>query len=123
MPVDQAEKLKLVESYGEGDPGELGFIPMMAMIAVQVKKVDKSPGGIVIPDSAPKDFQTPECTVLAVGPEVKYVRVGDRVLVSEMVMASKVFVERASFVLVKEEQLYGIDKGLRVSDYVKGNRT
>lgn len=123
--ADQEEKLKVVDSYGKGDPGKLGFIPMMAMVAVQTRGTKKSEGGIVIPDNSPaaSDYRTPEGTVLAVGPEVKYLKVGDRVLFPAQAMGYKIFYQRCNFIVIKEDQAFGTDINMSTSEYVKEGRT
>lgn len=72
-------------------------------------KVGETRGGVVLPDSAPIDASnTPTGTVLAVGPDVKWVKVGDVVLVAD---AGKVFFcryNRHEFIMLDESLIVAV---------------
>ncbi len=58
------------------------FIPVGDFIALKVHQVDETPAGIVMPDGVADPLVTPTGTAIAVGPDCKYVKEGDLVLVN-----------------------------------------
>lgn len=111
--------IKRVPTYGVGDPGRIGMIPMMSMVALRVVKVTESTGGLTLPESAQVNYQTPQCEVLAVGPQVMFCKVGDMVRIPGETIASKLFIRDATFVMIREDQVFGIDQGMEQSEYVR----
>lgn len=72
------------------------------------EEVDKTPGGIYVPDTAKEKPQ--RGTVEAVGSEVKEVKAGDTILFDRY-SGSKVKVNDAEHLIIKEEDILGILEG------------
>jgi chaperonin GroES len=72
------------------------------------EEVEKTPGGIYVPDTAKEKPQKGK--VEAVGTEVKEVKVGDTVLFDKY-SGSKVKVNEAEHLIIKEEDILGIVEG------------
>jgi co-chaperonin GroES (HSP10) len=111
------EMIQRVPTYGKGDRGKINFLPMMACVALRVIKVNTTVGGLAIPENSQEPYQTPLAEVLAVGPQVMFTRVGDMVRLSAGTLASKLFVKDMDFVVVREDQIFGIDHGMEQSEY------
>ena len=111
--------MKRVESYGKGDPGVIGMIPMMSMVALKVIKVTETGGGLALPANMQQDYQTPKCVVLAVGPQVMFTKVGDHIFIPGETIASKLFVGDANFVMIREDQIFARDIDSVNSHYIK----
>ena len=61
------------------------FTPYGDRIAVKVKRVDESRGGIKLPSTGKQVIETVTATVMAVGPDVKQLKVGDIVSIGDSV--------------------------------------
>jgi co-chaperonin GroES (HSP10) len=84
------------------------FIPVGDRVALHVYKQTETEGGVLIPDNAKTDYQTPRCRVIAVGPDVKQVKEGDTVLVYGDVAARKVYWKDEEWVVCHEKDLAGV---------------
>ena len=75
------------------------------VIAIKVNRVDETRGGIALPDSMKEmnQLETPSAVVLGVGPEVKYVKVGDTVYIAGATPAMKAKIGDHEFLLLKED--------------------
>lgn len=69
------------------------------------EELEKTPGGIYVPDVAKEKPQKGE--VIAVGSEVKEVKVGDTVLFDKY-SGSKIKVDDVEYLIIKEEEILGI---------------
>lgn len=70
-----------------------------------VEEAEKSAGGIIIPDAAKEKPQ--RAKVLAVGGEVKEVKVGDTILF-EKYSGSKLKSSDKEYLVIKEEDILGV---------------
>jgi co-chaperonin GroES (HSP10) len=94
----------------DADKYMLPFTPIGKFVAVRVHRITETKAGIVLPDSSPDDpYQTPSATVLAVGPDVKQVKVGDVVL-TPYLHARLGRRGGHEFLIINEEHLLGIWK-------------
>ncbi len=94
------------------DDGPLPFQPIGKFVAIRVHKVNETPGGIVVPDTARDDaYQTPTATVLATGPDCKQVKVGDVVVAPASQPCYRIKRGRVEFILINEEHLFGVWTG------------
>ncbi len=87
------------------------FTPIGRKVVIYAYKVDETAGGVALPDVAVEkgDWRTPVGLVLAVGPEVKQVKEGQRVLVHPSTPVMKVKYEGdADCVVMEEEHIAGI---------------
>jgi co-chaperonin GroES (HSP10) len=67
------------------------FKPIATKVAIRVKKVTQTSGGIMLPEgTAQERWESCEATVVAVGPDVKQVKVGDRILTNPSTVVDKV---------------------------------
>ncbi|MEJ5227255.1 co-chaperone GroES [Thermodesulfovibrio sp.] len=69
------------------------------------EELEKTPGGIYVPDVAKEKPQKGE--VIAVGSEVKEVKVGDTVLFDKYA-GSKIKIDDVEYLIIKEEEILGI---------------
>lgn len=69
------------------------------------EELEKTPGGIYVPDVAKEKPQKGE--VIAVGSEVKEVKVGDIVLFDKYA-GSKIKVDDVEYLIIKEEEILAI---------------
>lgn len=86
------------------------FTPIGSRIALQVIRQDTSEGGIHIPGNV-KAANNPEAIqawVVAVGPDVKQIKVGDRVIVPPQLAGEVVKFRSHSYIIVLEERVHGI---------------
>lgn len=87
--------------------GGFPFKLLADTVAIKVNRVDKTPGGITLPDSIKQEnmIETPSAVVLGVGPEVKYVKIGDIVYIAGPTPAMKAKIGEHEFLLIKEEMV------------------
>lgn len=64
--------------------------------------------GLIIGEEASKQFATPVLRVVAIGPDVKQVKVGDRVLVNGSSPVMKIIVANLASVVVPEDRICGV---------------
>lgn len=76
-------------------------------VAVKVNRVDKSKGGIELPDHMKEmnQLETPSAVVLGIGPDVKWVSVGDTVYIAGATPAMKAKIGDHEFLILKEESI------------------
>jgi co-chaperonin GroES (HSP10) len=85
------------------------FKPIASKVAIRVKKVTQTSGGVMLPEgSAQERWESCEATVVAVGPECKQVKVGDRILTNPSTVGDKVRFMRDELLLVDEVWIAGI---------------
>jgi co-chaperonin GroES (HSP10) len=85
------------------------FRPIASKVAIRVKKVTQTSGGVMLPEgSAQERWESCEATVVAVGPECKQVKVGDRILTNPSTVGDKVRFMRDELLLVDEVWIAGI---------------
>ncbi len=91
-------------------PGEpFPFIPCGHFVAIKVHRVGETRGGVILPDAVSDDsYESPTATVLAVGPKVEQVKVGDLVTAPGSQPCAKMKRGRLAFTLINEEHLLGI---------------
>lgn len=75
------------------------------VVKYSAEELEKTPGGIYVPDVAKEKPQKGE--VIAVGSEVKEVKVGDIVLFDKYA-GSKIKVDDVEYLIIKEEEILGI---------------
>lgn len=69
------------------------------------EELEKTPGGIYVPDVAKEKPQKGE--VIAIGSEVKEVKIGDSVLFDKYA-GSKIKVNDVEYLIIKEEEILGV---------------
>lgn len=92
--------------------GKAGFTPYGNRIVVKVHKVDRTKGGVVLPENSTgftdKAVETPTCEVLAVGPEVKQCKVGDTLLVPGSAPGVNITFKGQKMLMLPEDHIAGI---------------
>lgn len=85
------------------------FKPLKDRVFVSyAEEMEKTPGGLYVPESAKEKPQKGK--VEAIGSEVKELKVGDAVLFDKY-SGSKVKLDDAEYLIVKEEDILGIIGG------------
>jgi len=69
------------------------------------EELEKTPGGIYVPDVAKEKPQ--KGAVIAVGSEVKEIKVGDTVLFDKY-SGSKIKIDDVEYLIIKEEEILGV---------------
>lgn len=81
------------------------FEPLKDRVFVSyTEQMDRTPGGLYIPDNAKEKPQSGK--VEAIGPEVKTLQVGDKILFDRY-SGSKISIDSAEYLIVKEEDVLG----------------
>lgn len=84
------------------------YTPQGQYIAIEPFWVGQTDSGLVLPGNSSGDYQTPSATVLSVGPDAKFVKVGDVVYVHPQVMLVDVILPtKRRFYQIKEEHVLG----------------
>ncbi len=84
--------------------------PIGDLVAIQAIPRDVSAGGIVLPDGAVGD-QSPQARVVAVGPEVKWLKPEDVVFVPDGLMMIAVMYQNTRILVTPEKNITGfVDK-------------
>lgn len=86
------------------------YTPFSSYVALHVHHHSETDGGIVLPDNA-QTPNTPICTVIAVGPDVQQIKVGQKVLVGHNVMGTKVRHAGQETVVVEGKHILGVVDG------------
>ncbi len=85
------------------------FTPIDRNIVVDIiQGPNRTFGGIIIPDTAIDKWTTPICRVIAVGPEVKYVKEGDVILVTTKIESATIKYDEDETYIIAEQHVYGI---------------
>lgn len=90
-------------------PGELAFEPYGSKLAVRVYRQDTTTSGLKLVGAGADEYRTPRALVLAVGPEVRHVKVGDVVFFPPSTIAERIVRDTGYFLVVKEESVAGKD--------------
>lgn len=83
----------------------IGFKPILSRVLVEVN-YEKTIGGIFLPPDIPRDIKTLMAKVLAIGPEVKDVKVGENVLIQDY--GTEVDVDGRKCKVILENVIYAV---------------
>ena len=88
------------------------FTPWGACLAVRQLEQGRTKGGLIIPDNTKENPETVIAEVLAVGPDVKRVKIGDTVLIHGATPVRKVRwntygASDQDFIVIEEEKILG----------------
>jgi len=97
----------------EGIPKKT-FTPLGEYVSLHVHKVDQTKGGVVLPQGVGDPSNSPTATVIAVGPDCKWVKEGDVVVCHMDTAARNVIHQGHKVVVCKESQLIGVS--IKVED-------
>ncbi|RLA74821.1 MAG: co-chaperone GroES [Epsilonproteobacteria bacterium] len=86
------------------------FTPIGDRVLLKIKEqLTKTAGGIYIPDNASKE-KPQLAEVVAIGSEVKAVKVGDKVLFAKYADSSDVKIDEKEYLVLKTKEILGIYK-------------
>ncbi len=85
------------------------FTPTGKKVVLQMFKLTETEGGITLPDNVnPLSYKTPHALVVAVGPDVKQLKRGDRVLVPAGAPCLEVKHMADRFLVMDEDLVVGV---------------
>jgi len=88
----------------------MNFKPLADRVLVkEVEAETKTASGIYIPDNASKEKPT-HATIVAIGPDVKHVEVGDKVVYGKYAKSAAVTVENEEYLVMEVAEILGIMK-------------
>jgi chaperonin GroES len=88
----------------------MNFQPLGERVLVKVKEPETTTAsGIIIPDNASKDKPN-EAEVTAIGPEVKHVEVGNKVMFSKFARSAEVTIDGVDYLVMEVSEILGVMK-------------
>jgi chaperonin GroES len=88
----------------------MNFKPLADRVLVKEVEVEtKTASGIFIPDNASKEKPT-HATIVAIGPDVKYVEVGDKVVYGKYAKTAAVTVDNEDYLVMEVAEILGVMK-------------
>lgn len=88
--------------------------PIGERVLLEMRQVGVTEGGIVLPDS--QGYLETEGVVVAVGPEVYEIGVGDSIIIPATGVAFQVLIEKKTYVVIKEQDVL-INLGNRSEEF------
>ena len=83
------------------------FKPTRDWVLLPDPRKDETESGIILTEESKNSLKTNVLEVLAVGPECKWTKVGDTVMVDPRTEAVKAVIDKVEYLLVGEHQLLG----------------
>ncbi len=77
------------------------------LLIKRIDEVDKTAGGIIIPDSAKE--KPIKATVIAVGKDVEEVKAGDTVLFSKW-GGTEIKIDNEDYLVIKEDDIFAVEE-------------
>ena len=88
----------------------MNFKPLGDRVLVKVQEVEtQTASGIFIPDNASKEKPT-QAEVVAIGPDVKHVELGDKVIYSKFARSANVELEGEEYLVMEVSEILGVMK-------------
>ncbi len=88
----------------------MNFKPLGDRVLVKVQEVKtQTASGIYIPDNASKEKPT-QAEVMAIGPDVKYVDVGDNVVYTKFARSASVTLDEQEYLVMEVAEILGVLK-------------
>ena len=88
----------------------MNFQPLGDRVLVKAQEVEtKTASGIIIPDNASKEKPT-QAAVVAVGPDVEHVAVGDNVIYSKFARTAAVTLDATDYLVMEVSEILGVMK-------------
>jgi chaperonin GroES len=88
----------------------MNFQPLGDRVLVKEQEVEtQTASGIYIPDNASKEKPT-HAEVVAIGPDVKYVAVGDKVVYGTYARTAKVTLDTVDYLVMEVSEILGVMK-------------
>jgi chaperonin GroES len=88
----------------------MNFQPLGDRVLVKVQEPEtKTASGIIIPDNASKEMPT-QAEVMAIGPEVEHVAVGDKVVFAKYARTATVTLDDVEYLVMEVSEILGVLK-------------
>jgi chaperonin GroES len=88
----------------------MNFQPLGDRVLVKVQEPETTTAsGIIIPDNASKEKPN-EAEVMAIGPDVEHVAVGDKVLFSKFARSADVTIDGVDYLVMEISEILGVMK-------------
>lgn len=88
----------------------MNFQPLGDRVLVKVQEPEtKTASGIIIPDNASKEKPT-QAEVMAIGPEVEHVAVGDSVIYAKYARTAPVTIDDVEYLVMEVSEILGVLK-------------
>ena len=88
----------------------MNFKPLGDRVLVKVQEPEtKTASGIIIPDNASKEKPT-QAEVMAIGPDVEHVAVGDTVMYAKFARTSPVTLDEIEYLVMEISEILGVMK-------------
>jgi len=88
----------------------MNFQPLGDRLLVKVEEpVTKTASGIIIPDNASKEKPT-QAEVIAIGEDVKHVKIGDKVVFGQYARTAAVTLNNEDYLVMEVAEILGIMK-------------
>lgn len=88
----------------------MNFQPLGERVLVKVKEAQTTTAsGIIIPDNASKEKPN-EAEVIAIGPDVKHVEVGNNVMFSKFARSAELTIDGADYLVMEVSEILGVMK-------------
>ena len=88
----------------------MNFKPLAQRVLVKEEEaVTQTASGIYIPDNASKEKPT-HATVVAIGPDVEHVEIGDKVVYGKYAKSAAVTVENEDYLVMEVAEILGVMK-------------
>lgn len=88
-------------------PGEKRFIPVRDLVSIFVPTLDETPSGLKLPQSHRETYVVPAVLVLAVGPDCKYVKEGNWIVIGNA-MAKEFMFQGDTYMVIEEKFVVGV---------------
>ena len=88
----------------------MNFQPLGDRVLVKVQEPEtKTASGIIIPDNASKEKPT-QAEVMAIGPDVEHVAVGDKVIYAKYARTAPVTIDDVEYLVMEISEILGVLK-------------
>lgn len=88
----------------------MNFQPLGDRVLIKVKEAETTTAsGIIIPDNASKEKPN-EAEVMAIGPDVKHVEVGNKIMFSKYSRSADLTIDGVDYLVMEVSEILGIMK-------------
>lgn len=88
----------------------MNFQPLGDRVLIKLKEPETTTAsGIIIPDNASKEKPN-QAEVVAIGPEVEHVAVGDKILFAKFARSSEVTINGVDYLVMEVSEILGVMK-------------
>ena len=87
---------------------KITFKPVRNWILMPDPRTEETESGIILPDSVKEAMKTNILEVLAIGPEVQWVKLGDTVMLDPAGKGHIVMIDEESYIMAPEHLVLGV---------------